>query len=166
MSSKLLNLESLTGDKPDANDPCTVTFELQLKKLHKRIADLNKHHPPIKECIYTPPSFIFGRPLYDINEMLQYLYDSLNSNGIKVEPHDSDSLYISWKKEDLNMAAYNFQVNSKQRDVKDSLAIVERPITNITKKGSSTSVTTNFQTFVKVNHKGSDIKDYLPVNIR
>jgi len=161
-NSKLLNI-TLLNDRKEFIDPTTVTFDIQLKKLHKRISDLNRHK--IKECIYTPPSYIFGRPLYDLNEMLQYLYDQLVDNGLKVEPYDVNSIYISWKKEDLNMDAYNYQTKSNDKVVQDSIAIIEKPVTNVLKKGSSTITTTNFQTFAKVNHKGSNIKDCLPVNL-
>ena len=63
------------------------------------------------------------------------------------------------------MNAYNYQINSKEKDIRDSMAIIEKPVISTVKKGSTVSTTTNFQTFVKVNHKGTNIKDYLPINI-
>ena len=48
------------------------------------------------ECIYEVPGFIIGVPIYDIEELKEYLVSSLNKNGFILKQFPPNWIYISW----------------------------------------------------------------------
>ncbi len=103
MEKSVLNLEELNlRQKKNYNKE---TFDIILKECHNHIRKLNKKN--VKACYYMPPLIIFGRPTYDYNTLLLYLMKSLDNNGLYVCWSDEkDSIYISWRPEDLNITSY------------------------------------------------------------
>lgn len=51
-------------------------------------------------CLYEVPEFIYGYPLYDLNECISYLYDALNKNGFRVDYFFPRVLQVSWGPKD------------------------------------------------------------------
>jgi len=48
------------------------------------------------ECVYEIPGFIIGVPLFDVNELREYLVSSLNKNGFIIKQIPPNYIYISW----------------------------------------------------------------------
>jgi len=70
------------------------TFDSILKKCHKRIMYNSKLERTY--CFFNIPEFIFGVPLYDINELTKYMVNSLVTNGFKVKYFDPNVIFITW----------------------------------------------------------------------
>ena len=48
-------------------------------------------------CFYQIPEFIIGTPIYDINELKEYLINSLKKDRFKLLYIDPNWLFISWQ---------------------------------------------------------------------
>lgn len=70
------------------------TFDSILKKCHTRILYNSKLERTY--CFFSIPEFIFGVPLYDINDLTKYIINSLVSNGFKVKYFDPNVIFITW----------------------------------------------------------------------
>ena len=103
-----LNLEEL-NDENKVN--CKKeAFNKILELCHKKIRHLNKSG--VQECLYLPPKLLFGYPLYNYNEIIQYIINSLYKNGLYVKWDNwNNQIYISWKKEHLSYDRYNKKDN-------------------------------------------------------
>ena len=69
------------------------TFDSVLKKCHNKIKSYSLNHKT--ECIYEVPGFIIGIPLFDRNELQEYIISSLLKNGFIVNKYPAYLLYIS-----------------------------------------------------------------------
>lgn len=59
------------------------------------------------ECNFTVPSFIWGIPIYDYEDLKQYILFKLHRNGlVKSCLVDNTTIYISWKPEDIDKKLY------------------------------------------------------------
>ena len=125
----------------------TETFEIILSKIHKRIKSLSKDH--YDSCKIIPEQYVFGRPLYDYDKLINYLLRELSENGLKVKKHKtSNEIYISWNENDINMEKYVNKIHHN-----DNLSII-----NVKQK------TTPQQTMIRVNN--NDMVDYIPINYK
>ena len=70
------------------------TFDKILQRCHNKITLYAENRKT--ECIYEVPGFIIGVPLYDINELREYLVSSLNKNGFILKQIPPNWIYISW----------------------------------------------------------------------
>lgn len=70
------------------------TFDKILVKCHNRIKLYaeNRH----TECLYNIPSFILGIPIYDVNDLKEYIISSLKKNGLIIKEYPNNWIYISW----------------------------------------------------------------------
>ena len=69
-------------------------FDSVIKRCHNRIkltADNKK-----TECYYQIPPFIFGKPLYDMDELKEYVMKSLKLNGFALKEYPDYYIYINW----------------------------------------------------------------------
>ena len=86
------------------NELHNVINEKNLKRLEKYDEVLQKCHTRIKYnssknrtyCFFQIPEFIFGMPLYDIQELRTYTINSLTNNGFKILYIDPNWLFITW----------------------------------------------------------------------
>jgi len=70
------------------------TYDSVLEKCHQRI---KRHAENLKlSCIYTIPKFIIGTPLYNFEELKQYIKNSLIKSGFKIKQVTLEAIYISW----------------------------------------------------------------------
>jgi hypothetical protein len=69
-------------------------FDEILTKCHKKIK-LNADNKKT-ECIFQIPPFIFGKPLYDIDELQIYVFKSLKINGFEVKKLMEYHIFINW----------------------------------------------------------------------
>lgn len=70
------------------------TFDKILQRCHNKITLYAENRKT--ECIYEVPEFIIGVPLYNINELKEYLVSSLNKNGFILKQIPPNWIYISW----------------------------------------------------------------------
>ena len=89
-----LNINKLyeTAKKKELNK--FENFDKLLIRCHNKIKAYADNHKT--ECLYKVPSFTIGIPLYDIDELQEYIISSLVKNGLIVNQHPNNWLYISW----------------------------------------------------------------------
>ena len=65
-----------------------------LVRCHKRI----RYNSQLERtyCFYQIPEFILGVPLYNINEMKEYIINSLKKNGFQIMYIDPNWIFINW----------------------------------------------------------------------
>ncbi len=65
-----------------------------LVKCHKRIqynSQLERTY-----CFYQIPEFILGVPLYNVNDMKEYIINSLKKNGFQIMYIEPNWVFINW----------------------------------------------------------------------
>lgn len=104
MSSKpKLNINSLYNIHRNNLSIKTETFYEILVKCHEKIARHNKEYKQL-ECLYRPPVTLYGRPMYNYQELILFIIDQLQENGLKSFWSSKDkAIYISWKPEDVTI---------------------------------------------------------------
>ena len=70
------------------------TFDKILQRCHNKIKLYAENRKT--ECVYEIPGFIIGVPLFDVNELREYLVSSLNKNGFILKQIPPNYIYISW----------------------------------------------------------------------
>jgi len=80
-----------------------VTFDYIIETCHKKI----KNTATIggMNIFYEIPYYIYGKPLYKMQDCITYIIDSLRKNGLYVqilpEPN-ANMLYISWNPSEIS----------------------------------------------------------------
>lgn len=69
-----------------------------LSNLSSQLKTYAIHNPAAPYFVYDVPSFVFGYPLYDHMEAIEYVRDALVEQGFQVWIAGSLSLVISWIK--------------------------------------------------------------------
>ena len=72
-------------------------YDSILQKCHHRIKYTSRLEQTF--CFYQVPSFIFGTPIYDIDDMKTYIKNSLLKNGFHIMCIEPNWLFISWNME-------------------------------------------------------------------
>ena len=93
-------------------------FDLILKKCHNKIK-INADNKNI-ECLFQIPPFIFGKHLYDIEEVKNYIIKSLKLNGFMIKEYQDNSIYINW-----DITKKEVKENKKKKTEDKSYRIVE-----------------------------------------
>ena len=88
------------------------TFDKILQRCHNKIKLYAENRKT--ECIYEIPEFIIGVPLYNINELKEYLISSLNKNGFILNQIPPNWIYISW--DIRNKKKMKVKVEKKKED--------------------------------------------------
>jgi len=70
------------------------TFDSVLKRCHCKIKSYSTNHKT--ECIYEVPNFIIGTPLFDRDELQDYMISSLLKNGFIINRYPPYYIHISW----------------------------------------------------------------------
>jgi len=88
-----------------------------LVKCHKRI----KYNSTLERtyCFFQIPEFIFGVPLYKVEEMRIYIINSLKKDGLQVMYINPNWLFISWSNSGMKKIAnstnkLNKKINQSQ----------------------------------------------------
>lgn len=103
------------------------------------------------ECNFQVPTFVWGIPIYDYEELKEYILFKLNENGLS---HcyfiDSTTLYMSWKPEHIDKKKY-------QAAKKKSFGTTSQTPTSVGTVHTITGVTpTAFSGLGKIANTGSN----------
>ena len=90
-----LNINELYSKINEKNMKRFEIFDDILKKIHTRIKYNANLEKPF--CVYHIPEFIIGVPLYNINDLRNYLMNSLKKNGFKLLYVEPNWLFITWE---------------------------------------------------------------------
>ncbi|MBD23764.1 MAG: hypothetical protein CMG46_01975 [Candidatus Marinimicrobia bacterium] len=93
--SKILNINELynTSKRKELNK--IKLYNELLQKCHNRIKLYAQHEKT--KCIYRVPEYTIGYPLYNYNDLKEYIINSLQNNGFIIKDSLSGIL-ISWDK--------------------------------------------------------------------
>ena len=90
-----LNISNLYETMWERNMKRYEKFDDILKKVHNRIKYNAKNEKT--HCFFQIPEFIIGVPLYNIEDLKNYLMDSLKKDGFKLIYIDPNWLFITWE---------------------------------------------------------------------
>jgi len=90
------------------------TYDKILKQCHCRIKYYSKFEKTT--CFFAIPEFIIGVPLFNVEELRQYMMNSLTKNGFQLMYLHPNWLMIDWskKKKSLQKVQKNTQSTIKQ----------------------------------------------------
>ena len=115
----MINMEELIEDKQKVLNRKTKIYEEILKKCHHRIKNVSKQNPLMCYCLYIIPKFIYGIPLYNLQECVKYLFEKLTDNGFKVYYTHPNLLIISWIHLKENKRISNTNTNTTNQEYRE-----------------------------------------------
>lgn len=89
-----LNINDLYDTINNKNKVRMEKFDMILKRIHSRI----KYNANLERtfCFFQIPEFIIGIPLYNVNDLRNYLINSLKKNGFTILYVEPNWLFINW----------------------------------------------------------------------
>ena len=96
----LIDISELHKKTRDQREKKIKIYEEVLKKCHHRIKLVSKLTPMNQWCFYLIPKVLFGMPLYNLAECVEYLVRMLSDNGFKVAYTHPNLLLITWFEND------------------------------------------------------------------
>jgi len=113
--AKLLDLDDLNKvEQPYGRAKNIETYNYLLEQCHKKIKEYNKVHRS-KYCYYKPPIFLTGKPMYDYFDLVQYLVEQLERNGLVARFIKDEGLFICWDPRVLNQQNYQLELDARQQ---------------------------------------------------
>lgn len=106
----ILNINDLFAEQLEKEKNKNKIYDDVLKKCHQKILRSVQINPYNNHCFYIIPKFIYGIPLYNIEQCIRYLIVHLSKNGFKINYTHPNLLLIWWnkpKKEDNNLSSAN-----------------------------------------------------------
>ena len=96
----LIDISELHKKTREQREKKIRIYEEVLKKCHHRIKLVAKLTPMNQWCFYLIPKVLFGMPLYNLAECVEYLVKMLSDNGFKVAYTHPNLLLITWFEND------------------------------------------------------------------
>ncbi len=93
MTKKLniFELHRTINEKKQRKSEC---YEKVLEICHKKVITATEHKQ--LRILFEVPEYVYGFPIFDINECIIFLLKNLKSNGFLVKYYFPKILYISW----------------------------------------------------------------------
>lgn len=130
MSQPVLDLTALVSDDKHIERHTLNTFKEILSACHELIKRYNKEQ--VKQMSYTVPSYQFGKPMYDVNVLTNYLLHHLADNGLYVYLAKSQEIFISWHDKDINIDKFLARKKCIQADHRNLITgMAAKPMNNI-----------------------------------
>ena len=95
-----ISLSTLYEIKNKKDSYKNKTFDDIINKCHNKIKDIAKQGG--MNTFFEIPYIIIGKPLYNINDCINYVVKSLQKNGLLVRLIQKNLIYISWNPIDIN----------------------------------------------------------------
>lgn len=111
--STMINIEELHRNQEKRGESNEKVYQEVLKKIHQVIIITSKTTPN-KFCFYLVPTYIYGLPLFNINECIIYLVAKLSENGFDVRYTHPNLLLISWLVKPNKESKKKYQDNQKK----------------------------------------------------
>lgn len=117
-----------------------------LKECHNKIRFNSKLDR--KYCFFLIPEFIFGTPLYDIEELRDHVMKSLEKNGFQLMYIHPNWLFISWDhKKDIKRSFL------QKKNVKKEVQMNYRPIEEYRPSGNMNNLVYDDATLLAMQDK-------------
>ena len=95
----MININDLYKEKKLREKNKLDIYDKVLEMCHKKIMRAVKINPYTESYFFIIPRYIYGVPLYKLDECLKYLVEKLSQNGFKLYYTHPNLLIISWKEE-------------------------------------------------------------------
>ena len=92
----MINISELCQEKIEKEQAKKNIYDNVLKNCHNRIILSSKMYPYQQWCFYVIPKYIYGIPLYNLNNCINYLVVHLTKNGFTVNYTHPNLLIINW----------------------------------------------------------------------
>ncbi len=132
----MININELHREQNRKDEKRTEIYENILDKVHQKIKLTSKTSDD-KFCFYSVPIYVYGLPLFDVNNCILFLTKKLTYNGFDIRYTHPNLLLISWyekqRKPILNSNSNsNYSSNSSLQKIEDlrKRALEYRPITD------------------------------------
>ena len=113
----MININELYNKQDEKIKKKLEIYDKVLEKCHHRIKLTAFNEPNLCYCYYVIPKFIYGIPLYNLQECVRYLFNCLNKNGFKTYYTHPNLLIISWIRDGTQINKSNV-LNAKSKDYK------------------------------------------------
>ena len=90
----MLTINDILAKKKHREEKRHEVFNLLLERCCKKIEQAD--NLKILYCVFEVPEFIFGYPLYNLNECVGYLLQELTKRGFQVQYIFPHTIIISW----------------------------------------------------------------------
>ena len=98
----LIDINDLHRKSREQRDNKIKIYDEVLKKCHHRIKLVSDLTPLNQWCFFLIPKVMFGMPLYNLAECVEYLVKMLSENGFKVAYTHPNLLLITWFENDYS----------------------------------------------------------------
>jgi hypothetical protein len=96
LMSNQVTAQELLKCRHDKKKKHKEIYDEFLTQVNARIRAANKHGRTF--IIFNVPSICFGRPLYNVGNVMKYIITKLTKNGFVVTPmQNTTNLHIDWK---------------------------------------------------------------------
>ena len=96
----LIDINDLHRKSREQRENKIKIYDEVLKKGHHRIKLVSELAPMTQWCFFMIPKVMFGMPLYNLAECVEYLVKMLSENGFKVAYTHPNLLLITWFESD------------------------------------------------------------------
>lgn len=93
--SKMLNINDLHREQDKKEERRIEIYVRILDQVHQKIKLTNRSSMD-KFCFFTVPTYVYGLPLFDVNNCIIYLTQKLSDNGFDIRYTHPNLLLISW----------------------------------------------------------------------
>ena len=95
--NSMINIDELHNEKNEKIKHKNEVYDIVLKRCHQRIKSVAKVPEGPEYCLYDVPSYIYGSPLYNMNNCILYLVKTLTENGFFAKYYNPNFIFISWE---------------------------------------------------------------------
>ena len=127
--SKMINIFDLHREQDKKEESRLEIYTNILDKVHQKIKLTSKTSAD-KFCFFSVPTYVYGLPLFDINNCIIFLTKKLTDNGFNIRYTHPNLLLISWLEKPKKQSNNNFNsFNAIDNFRTPPPAIEYRPIT-------------------------------------
>ncbi len=122
----MINISDLHREQDKKEEARLEIYTNILDKVHQKIKLTSKTSAD-KFCFFSVPTYVYGLPLFDVNNCIIFLTKKLTDNGFNIRYTHPNLLLISWLEKPRKQSSNNF--NSIENFKSLQPAIEYRPIT-------------------------------------
>ena len=126
--SKMININELHREQTRKDERRLEIYENILDKVHQKIK-LTSRSSDDKFCFFSVPTYVYGLPLFDVNNCIIYLTQKLSDNGFDIRYTHPNLLLISWYEKPKKQPSTSSLTGFQRIDDIRKRALEYKPIT-------------------------------------
>lgn len=156
-----VNINSLQKEVKQRELRKLETYEKVLALCYQKILSTNKNSNNCC-CIFTCPQFIYGFPLFNINECIIYIMTKLTEKKFNVHLALPNNIFISWKINNTNTSSNKLleylPINNNYINQSNNISI------NHSNNNSNNNFNTSKHSNILSSNKNNTNKQYKPID--